>query len=221
MRTDPVRSEGVAPVIPLFGDGGASETSGGSERAWTSTWDDAGSSSSASVEGDSDGDGPAPAAVELAERSLLRKLRGRSLSVAEARTALASFALAASELDAVVERCENRGYLDDAALAEQLVHVGVSRKGQGRRAIALALAKRGIPRAVAETALAALPDDDAERALEFARTKAAALSRYDEATALRRLTGQLARRGYPGAVASAAARAALSERGGAGGVRFR
>ena len=33
------------------------------------------------------------------------------------------------------------------------------------------LRKRGIPRDVAEAALAELPDDDAERALEVARTK--------------------------------------------------
>ena len=49
---------------------------------------------------------------------------------------------------------------------------GIERKGQGRRAIAQTLAQRGIPRDVVDAALATLPDDDAERALEFARTKA-------------------------------------------------
>ena len=44
--------------------------------------------------------------------------------------------------------------------------------------------------------LAELPDDDAERALEFARSKAPGMSRLEPDTALRRLLGQLARRGY-------------------------
>ena len=70
-----------------------------------------------------------------------------------------------------------------------------------------------------------LEDDDEERALEFARTKAQSLLRVDDETALRRLTGQLARRGYGGGVAMNAARTAMREarRGSGGrshGVRF-
>ena len=84
------------------------------------------------------------------------------------------------------------------------------------------LAARGIPRDVADAALEALPDDDAERALEYARSKAGGLRSYDMDTAMRRLMGQLARRGYAGSVASTAARTALTENtGGSGGVRFR
>jgi regulatory protein len=86
-----------------------------------------------------------------------------------------------------------------------------------------ALSQRGIPRDVVNAALDELPDDDAERALDFARTKARSLSRLDQETALRRLVGQLSRRGYNGSVAMTAAKTALAEAtfgGRPSGVRF-
>lgn len=161
------------------------------------------------------------AAIELAEKALLKKLRTRSLSVSEARGALREHDLDAAATDRIIEAMDEYGYLDDAALADQLIHAGVDRKGQGRQVLAQTLAKRGIPRDVADAALAALPDDDFERALEFARAKARSLRSLERETALRRLTGQLARRGYGGSVAMTAARTALDESPqGSGGVRF-
>ncbi|MCM3779098.1 regulatory protein RecX [Microbacterium hydrocarbonoxydans] len=157
----------------------------------------------------------------------MRKLRSRSLSVSEARLVLRGYEsngrrLGAHEIDDVISEFERRGYLDDALLAEQLVAGGVERKGQGRVALTRALAQRGIPLEIIDAALEELPDDDAERALEFARTKARSLARLDPDTALRRLVGQLARRGYNGGVAMNAAKTALAEASGRGssGVRF-
>jgi regulatory protein len=50
----------------------------------------------------------------------------------------------------------------------------------------------------------------------------ARLGDVDDTTALRRLLGQLMRRGYGGSAATNAARTALAERGGgSSGVRFR
>lgn len=149
--------------------------------------------------------------AQRAEEALVRKLRARSLSVSEARQVLRGHDLDQSRIDDVIDRFCERGYLDDSLLAEHLVISGVERKGQGRVALSRALVQRGIPRDVIDTALGDLPDDDAERALEFARTKARSLSRLDFDTALRRLMGQLARRGYGGSVAANAARTALGE----------
>ena len=235
--------EGLAPVIPLFGgahpekrsarsdtqpprsDGPSSRrmprfeevpddaelpAAAGSGRAW---------------------DGPAESGVDevdaeqrlkAATDRLLRKLAGRGLSVSEAADVLLSDGVSRDEAATVIADLEDRGWLSDEMLAEQLVHAALTRNKDGRRGIAQRLAKRGIPREVAEAALAEVPDDDAERALEFARTKARGMSSLDHDTALRRLTGQLARRGYPGGVAMSAARQALDEAGGArSGVRFR
>lgn len=156
-------------------------------------------------------DAPEPDAVrERAEQGLIKALRRRSLSVSEARAKLRESELDAGTVDEIVDRLVRLGALDDAALAEQLVHAGVERKNQGRRAIAQSLSARGIDRAVIDQALAELPDDDFERALEYARGKAPQLLRYDDDTALRRLAGQLARRGY-GGLAMSVARAALDE----------
>ena len=158
-----------------------------------------------------------------AEEALVRKLRTRSLSVSEARLVLKGHGLDAATIDDVIQDFCRRGYLDDAVLAELLVTSGIERKGQGRVALARALAQRGLPRDVIDAALDELPDDDAERALEFARSKARSMNRLEPDAALRRLLGQLARRGYGGQVAMNAAKTALREAsfgGSVSGVRF-
>jgi regulatory protein len=172
--------------------------------------------------GDEDDDGAAGSSAEHAEEALTRRLRRSALSERESRTFLAQRGFDAAVVDAVIDRFTTRGWIDDAVLAEQLLYAGTSRKGQGRRAIAQTLTARGIARDVADAALATLPDDDDDRALEYARSKAHGLRSYDLDTAMRRLMGQLARRGYSGSVASNAARTALTEqRGSGGGVQFR
>lgn len=245
-REDGGERDSLAPVIPLFGgpvperpepmraDHGPNAAERVEERvvdspgvpAWHPTW------TSESVRGangaDDDAvdhavdDGDAAPGVEVAEKALLKRLRTRSLSVSEARGLLREHDLDDTSIDIVIASMTSFGYLDDAALAEQLVHVGVDRKGQGRQLIAQTLAKRGIPRDIADGALLALPDDDLQRALEYAKGKARSLRSLDRETALRRLSGQLARRGYSGSLAMTAARIALDERPeGIGGVRFR
>lgn len=155
---------------------------------------------------------------EQAEAALLKKLRGKGLSISEARSYLRGLSFPDDVQNDIVDAFVARRYLDDAVLAEQIVYAGSTRKGQGRRAIALALSQRGIDRDVADAAMAELPDDDDERALEYARTKANSLSRLEPDVALRRLMGQLARRGFSGSVARDAAQQALRE---VGRPRFR
>jgi regulatory protein len=208
----------VAPVIPLFERRGTHEASTAPTRAEDRRRPPAGAARKARDRDGTDRDGTdrdetgrEGAERDAAERTLLRKLRVRSLSVREARSVLGEQGLPADEVDDVLQTFLDRGYLDDAALAEQLTHAAVDRKGHGRRVIAQTLAKRGVPRDVADAALEALPDDDAERALEFARSKARSMASLDGDTALRRLMGQLARRGYGGSAAMSAAKQALAE----------
>jgi len=206
----------LAPVIPLFGGRmqRASDLPDGGEFP-----DDAPSGVDAAAVNADDPD----QARQGAEKGLLRKLRARSLSVSEARQVLRGHELDPAQIDDVIDDFCDRRYLDDAELARQVVMSGVERKGQGRVALSRALSQRGIPRDVVDAALEELPDDDAERALDFARTKARSLSRLEFDTALRRLIGQLARRGYGGSVAMTAARTALTEASvgkRSGGVRF-
>lgn len=221
----------LAPVIPLFGGklvpaSALPATRGeesprrrdmttvdaGNRRETDRDRDEAVSDRPSSDPSSPDPSSPDPDQVRTAgEESLVRKLRARSLSISEARQVLRGHDLTQSQIDDVIDDFCRRGYLDDSILAEQLVISGIERKGQGRVALSRALAQRGIPRDVIDMALGDLPDDDAERALEFARTKARSMARLEYDTALRRLTGQLARRGYGGSVAMSAARTALSE----------
>jgi regulatory protein len=228
--------DSLAPVIPLFGgpvpaappsaaEGEwADAATPQGEPAWNSTWaDDVESSdddpfASEGRGGDDTTHLRAATAAETAdearqqaEKTLLKKLRARSLSVREARAVLREHGLDDDTSDEMISSFERLGYLDDARLAEQLVHSGSDRKGQGRKAIAQTLAKRGLARDVADTALDELPDDDFERALEFSRSKAGSMRGLERDVALRRLAGQLARRGYGGPVAMTAARQALDE----------
>lgn len=146
-----------------------------------------------------------------AERMLLRKLRTRSLSIREARAALRDADVDGDVAEQIIEAFEQNGYLDDARLAEQLLDGALGRKAQGATAIAQTLARRGLDRDVIDIAMASLPDDEAERAGEFARQRARGMSGLDRDVALRRLHGQLARRGFSGPVALDAARRALDE----------
>ncbi|WP_336645291.1 regulatory protein RecX [Microbacterium sp. USHLN186] len=211
--------DGLAPVIPLFGAAGSARSSTdpaatGGPRAGVRFDDAAESDESASEEPD------AESLRRGAEEILVRKLRAKQLSLAEARTVLRGTELDRDLVEDVLDEFCRRGYLDDRTLASLLVTSGTERKGQGRVALARSLSQRGIPREIVDEALGELPDDDAERALEFARSKASGMSRLDWDTALRRLHGQLARRGYGGSVAMDAARTALREAGvGRTGVR--
>jgi len=156
--------------------------------------------------------------------SLVRSLARRGLSISEAKTRLRADGLTDDESATVIDDFIARGWLDDAVLAEQLVHSATTRKNMGSRAVRQLLMKRHIGREAIDEAMTELPDDDAERALEFARGKARALARLDDDTATRRLMGMLARRGFGGSVAGTAARTALADErrsAGGSGVRFR
>ena len=228
--------EGLAPVIPLFGGPIADPVVERAERDETRRRSVTFSEDYWSDEEPAP-DEPAPPSTsdldepvdreklrENAATSLTRSLGRRGLSVSEAQARLRADGLTAEESQGVVDEFIERGWLDDAVLAEQLVHSATTRKGMGTRAIRQLLVKRGVARDVIDDVIADLPDDDAERALEFARGKARSLVRYDDETATRRLMGMLARRGFGGSVAGKAARTALAdERRSAGGsaVRFR
>ncbi len=192
----------LAPVTPLFGGrvhaapAEPAETPG---DTWHTTWTEPVAEQALE-----------PDEIDVAadaESALVKRLRTRSLSEREARAFLRERDLSVDAVEGIIEGMLRHGYLDDARLAEQLIHAATTRKGQGRRAISQALSQRGIPRDVVDAALETLPDDDADRALEYARQKARTMRDLDRETALRRLSGQLARRGYGGQSLEAARRA--------------
>ncbi|AMB58950.1 hypothetical protein AWU67_08830 [Microterricola viridarii] len=157
------------------------------------------------------------------ERALLKKLARRDLSIVEVEQFLEQNGLPAEELEEWVERMERLGYVDDLRLAENVVDQLRRRKGLGASSIKQELNRRRIAPAIISEALGESDqDDERARAMELAVKRAGQLSSYDDATAERRLTGFLMRKGYGSGVVRDAVKAALAaRRRPAGGVRFR
>ncbi|KQM83851.1 regulatory protein RecX [Agromyces sp. Leaf222] len=142
-----------------------------------------------------------PQRDERIDRLVVSRLRRSALSVAEVRKVLAEHGLHEIEIEEWIERYERLGYLDDARLAEQLVHVGSERRGRGSGAILQELTRRGIVGDEARTAIADLdPETEFDNARATAERRARQLRGLDRQTAERRLSAFLQRRGYAGDV---------------------
>lgn len=98
----------------------------------------------------------------------------------------------------VLDRLEQTGLVNDAELARQLLEQHWSGRGWGRRRLQSALAHKGVPREVAERALAeAGPRDEDADCLAVARRKLGLYARLPGETGRRRLAALLARQGFP------------------------
>lgn len=219
--------ESLAPVIPIFGRTPRTREVGDEPAGTPSSRHPAARAVRFIAATDTDAGTGAEAAAadeaidaDEAQNVLVKKLRGRQLSVSEATHILHDLGAEQSIIDTVIADFIDRRYLDDHGLARSLVTAGIERKHQGRRALAQTLKQRGLPHEIIDEVLEETDDDEASRALQYAQEKARSLSRYDSEVALRRLVGQLARRGYSGSIAVSAAKQALASNAASGGVRF-
>ena len=153
---------------------------------------------------------------------LTRRLRRSALSEREARTFLTQRGVDSAD------RARRRSSCSPVAAGSTTrcspsssCTPGRAGRVRGRRAIAQTLSARGSPRDVADAALARFPTTTTTVRSSTRASKAHGLRSYDLDTAMRRLMGQLARRGYSGSVAATAARTALAEQRSSGGVQFR
>ena len=148
------------------------------------------------------------------DRLVVSRLRRSALSVTEVRSVLAEHGLDEHEIGQWIERYERFGYLDDARLAEQVVHSHGVRRGRGSGAILNELSRRGIDSGIARAAIDGLdPEAERENALAVAERRARQLTGLDRQTAERRLSAFLQRRGYPSDVVREAVRAAIAAAG--------
>ncbi|RFA14337.1 hypothetical protein B7R21_07095 [Subtercola boreus] len=154
------------------------------------------------------------------ENIVVRALARKGLSEWEVSRLLGTNGVEEHELEVFLERYRSNRYIDDYDLAENLVESLHRRKGFGRSQIKAELSARHIQQEIVSAALDALDDDDElKRATELAEKRAPSLARLDAATAERRLTSFLMRKGYPSAIIRTAVSAALSPQ--TRGVRFR
>jgi len=157
----------------------------------------------------------------------IHQLARRGMSRWELEQVLAKRDVDEQTATAELDRLESIGLVDDASLAVSVVYTLHTRKGAGRAAIEQELRRRHLAPEVIEEAMAELDrDDELERALELATTRARQLTSVDYEVAVRRLSGYLARKGYDGETVRSAVRRALEghphgSSNGRGTVRFR
>lgn len=107
-----------------------------------------------------------------------------------------------AEIDQALDDLERVGLLDDRKFAEDMVSHRLRQGGYGSRAALAALRKEGVPREIAEQAVASIKWDDEEaRAEEVAWARVARLASLPQDVAYRRLLAFLQRRGFDGDVA--------------------
>jgi regulatory protein len=146
------------------------------------------------------------------ERALgLLAVRPRSRQELERRLSAAGFD--AQEVSDVLGRLEAVGLIDDLAFAQQLAAHHFDNRKSGTRAVASALAAKGVSRSVADEVLEGAAVDEEERAFELAASKAVRMGALPTEKAYARLVGLLARRGYGPGIARSAARRALDVQG--------
>jgi regulatory protein len=159
------------------------------------------------IPGVAEADGPAPGAARHVSITALAR---RGLSRRELERHLRDRGFDDDEIAAEVSRLERDGYVDDIALAQNLVGTLQERKGLGRSAIAAELTRRLLAPAAIEYALDLIDTgDELSRAREIAIKRAGQLRHLDRDTAVRRLSAFLARRGYGGSTIRAAVDQAL------------
>lgn len=114
----------------------------------------------------------------------------------------------------ILARFEDVGLIDDAAFAASWVESRHLRRSVGRRKLAQELHHRGVDGTVVREAVEALPPE-VERATAYALVSRRLASTAGQPPALRarRLTGILARKGYPAGLAYEVVREALATEG--------
>lgn len=222
----PVQLRGPAAqpawVSPVVGDG--SGRSARAEESGYATEDEATARTASvfSIAGGAEID-PADAPRQIdeqradAELISMRALGRKGVSTSELRSTLMRNDLDADVVEQEIERLTRVGLLDDVALATDLVDRLHDRKGLGRQGVVAELRKRGIDQAAIDAALDAAADDDDDeflRAVELAQKRAGQLRGLDRATAERRLSGFLMRKGYNGGIVRIAVERALDGGGG-------
>jgi regulatory protein len=153
---------------------------------------------------------PEAAALEICLRLLTAAPRTR----AQLDQALRRRGVPQGAADAALDRLAGAGLIDDAAFARAWVDTRHRGRGLARRALTAELRQRGVDEGDVRAAVADLgPEQEAAAARRLVEAKLAATRGRPLATRMRRLTGLLARKGYPAGMAYRVIREALEQEG--------
>jgi len=138
----------------------------------------------------------------VGRKILLDQLTGRARSRSDLAARLAQRDVPDEIAARLLDRFEEVGLVDDAAFARGWVEQRQAGRGLARRALAQELRRKGIDDEVAREALDEIdPDDEVEAARTLVRRRLRTVRDLDQQVAVRRLSGMLARKGYPPSVA--------------------
>ena len=158
--------------------------------------------------------GPDADQEAVARKILLDQLTGRARSRAELAEKLAKKGVPDDVAARLLDRFEEVGLVDDEAFARSWVESRQAGKGLARRALAQELRRKGVEDEVAREVLDDVdPEDEVEAARTLVRRKLRTATRLDRDTAVRRLAGMLARKGYSSSVAFRVVREELDRAG--------
>ncbi len=139
--------------------------------------------------------------AEVRQKALdkgLSILSRRLHSASEVRTKLTRAKYTAEQVEHAVSELTRLGYLDDARFAKAKAASAAKYRKHGERRAYVELIKSGVHRETARRASVEVYEahDSMKVARELAAKKLPSLRRLDKATAQRRLTGMLLRRGF-------------------------
>ncbi len=161
----------------------------------------------------------APGAADEDPSARARSIALGQLDLAARTRAQLSRALARRQVseevaEAVLDRLEELGLIDDAEFAQGWVEDRRRRHGRSRRALRAELSARGVHGDLIREAVDGISDEDElELARAVVRQRLRGLREVDPVRKARRLVTSLARRGYGSATARQAVREVLAEQG--------
>ena len=146
-------------------------------------------------------EGPAPSALPLPEQitaardAALRLLSVRERSARELAARLRQKGFSHDAIEGALERLQEVELQSDARFADRWASAAAGR-GLAAPRIQGELRARGVDPELAAQAATADPEAERDRALAFARTRAARMPGVERQVVARRIAGLLARRGY-------------------------
>lgn len=156
--------------------------------------------------------GPPADPESVARTIVLTKLTASSRSRHELAEVLAAKAVPAEVSTAVLDRFEEVGLVNDAAFADAWVQSRQASRGLSRRALRQELRRKGVDDEVIAESLNSLDAaDELAAARRLVDRKMPSTRNVDESTRFRRLTGMLARKGYPSGLCLQVVREALAD----------
>lgn len=151
--------------------------------------------------------------IEKAHAAALNFLSYRPRSRREVERRLARSSTEPAVVDAVVDRLEHTGLLDDGAFARFWVDSRQTFRPRGKMALRAEMRQKGLENEVIDEALERVGDED-KAAYEAGTAKLRSYRSLDDREFVRRMIGYLQRRGFAYGIAGSVARRLLTAREG-------